>query len=560
MDIKELVSITKNLKLLYIEDDEEARFSSLNMLKNFFSDIDVAADGFEGLEKFKSKQFDIVLSDINMPKLNGIEVLKEIRAYDEDIPVIFLSAYNETSYLLDGIKLGVDGYILKPFELEFFLQVLKKIVYKIQLKKQSENYKENLEREVKRRTLELDRKLSFDELTGLSSRYSFFEDIKNVKIPILLVIDINNFRTINEIYGTTTGSLVLKKFANFLLSFSQNSTYGVYRLSGDEFALFDDVHSINPEKYERDILRLFTQLKNFKVELENDSITIEITIGVSTSQNDVFESAKLALDYAKKNKKHYTTYSKAIDKRQEERDALVWKDKIKYAIENSLVTPVYHAIVSKDGTILKYEALMRLKDKDTNALITPFYFLNIAIKTGLYASLSSHVIFESLRLIDTSSKTISMNFTYQDVKNSSFINEIDSFFRLSPEAGKRAVFEITETQSIENYDDIKEFIKRFRKYGVRFAIDDFGSGFSNFEYILEIEPDYLKIDGSLIKDIDTDEKAYILVKAIVQFSHELGIKVIAEYVHSKIIFDMLKVLNVDEYQGFYFYEPVESEE
>lgn len=140
----------------------------------------------------------------------------------------------------------------------------------------------------------------------------------------------------------------------------------------------------------------------------------------------------------------------------------------------------------------------------------------------------------------------------------SLFTKIEEYFITHSGVGQRAVFEITETESIENYDDVKSFIKRFREYGVKIAIDDFGTGFSNFEYILEIEPDYLKIDGSLVKDIDTNSRSYTLVEAIVQFSHRLGIKVIAEFVHSQTIFIMLKDLGVDEYQGFYFSEPLEN--
>jgi EAL domain-containing protein (putative c-di-GMP-specific phosphodiesterase class I) len=150
---------------------------------------------------------------------------------------------------------------------------------------------------------------------------------------------------------------------------------------------------------------------------------------------------------------------------------------------------------------------------------------------------------------------LSFNFTYTDIKNKLFIDQIEQHFINNDGLGNKAVFEITESESIENYEDIKIFIKRFKRYGVKFAIDDFGSGFSNFEHIIEIEPEYLKIDGTLVKNIDKDEKLLTVVSSIVYFSHKLGIKVIAEYVHSKEILDVLRKLNIDEYQGFYFSEP-----
>ncbi len=557
MNLKETIKISKTLKLLYVEDDYDACNSTKEVLENFFLDVQVAINGQDGFDMFCNDKFDIIISDINMPKMNGIEMVSKIRNMDKDIPVVFLSAYNEVSYLAQGIKLGVDAYLLKPFDLEQFSTLLTKISEKVRLQREHENYHKALELEVKKQTKELKHKLYFDELTSLHNRYSFFEDIKDIATPIIFIIDINKFKLINEIYGNKVGSIVLKEFAKFLQDFTLDTTYKVYRLSADEFILRDNVEYIDTDKYERDIFRFYRLLDEFKVDIDNDSISIEATIGISTSQNDAFECAKIALEFAKAHKKPYEMYSSSIDKRTEEQDALAWKERTKSAISDHRIVSVYQPIVDRNSNVIKYETLMRLREANTTKLISPFFFLDIAIKTGLYHTLSGHIIFEALHLLDTSSHTLSFNFTYDDIKNTTFLNEIEIFFRSSPELGKRAVFEITESQSIEDYGEVKAFIKRFRYYDVKIAIDDFGSGFSNFEYILEIEPDYLKIDGSLIKNIDTDEKAHILVGAIVKFSHKLGIKVIAEYVHSKIIFDMLKDLNVDEFQGYYFSEPLE---
>ena len=553
--LKEIKYLSHNLKVLYVEDDDKARATTLEMLENFFDAITVSKDGEEALSLYQNKKFDIIITDINMPHLNGISMLKEIRKDDTKISVIILSAYDESDYFLDAIKLDVDGFVLKPLKFNQFVAVIEKVVHKIHSEKKVDEYHENLELEVKERTKELQQKLYYDDLTGLLNRYSFFEDIKFVATPILFMIDINKFKLINEIYGTQIGSLVLKEFAKFLQKFTANKNYKTYRLSADEFIIWDNVESIDFEKYEEELQIFFNDLSNFSVNVNGDSISIEVTIGISTSQEDAFESAKIALEYAKLHKKPYTMYATAIDKRKEEQDALLWKDKIKIAIKTDNVVPVYQAIVDKHEKIMKYETLMRLRDEKTQELVSPFYFLNISIKTGLYSQLSSYIIFSALYKIHSSGLTLSINFTYSDINNTLFIDSIEEYIKKYHKVGTLAVFEITESESIENYDDVKSFTKRFRKYGVRFAIDDFGSGFSNFEYILEIEPDFLKIDGSLIKNIDTDEKSLILVRAIVQFSHELGIKTIAEYVHSKTIFNILKALNIDEFQGFYFSQP-----
>ncbi|MFK5881140.1 MAG: EAL domain-containing protein [Sulfurospirillum sp.] len=558
IDIKDLAKNSKNLKLLYVEDDKNARETTLKLLDNFFNNITIAIDGKDGIEKFKNKKYDLILSDINMPNINGLEMLKNIRKLDTEVSVLLLSAHNDSDYFLEAIELDVDGYILKPLVFKQFIKVLFKIVQKINLLALNENYQKHLESEVKKRSAELEHKLYFDSLTDLLSRYSFFKDIEKLDLPVILLLNIDKFKVINEVYGIDVGSKVLQKFADFLKLIIKDNSCKLYRLSADEFAIVDTTRHIDTEKYEELIRDIFKKLHYFKMSIDKNIISIDITIGLSTVEKNGYESAKIALDYAKKHKKSFMMYSSAIDYRKENSAALKYRDKISLAIDENRIVAVYQPIVDKNMLIVKYETLMRLKEENSQKLISPFYFLDVAIKTRLYSQLSHIIIFKALEMVNSTNKQLSINFTYSDIKNANLIEDIESFLYLHSEVGNKSVFEITESENIENYDVVKNFITRFKKYGVKIAIDDFGSGFSNFNYILEIEPDYLKIDGTLIKNIDTDANSHALVEAIVKFSHKLGIKVIAEYVHSKKVFDILKELDVDEYQGYYFYEPLQE--
>ena len=556
--IESLIKTTKSLKLLYIEDDEDTRTNTLEVLKIFFNDITVAVDGYDGLDIFKKNDFGLIISDITMPKLDGFKVVHEVQKINKDIPILLLSAHNDSEYFLQAIEFGIDYFIIKPIQKNQFIKALEKIVNKINFQMEKQHYQAILEEQVKERTKELEYKLNYDELTGLRSRFSFFNQIENSKISVVLLVDIDEFKIINDLYGNKIGSKVLSEFAKYLLKATKNESYSVYRLSGDEFAILDIVDFIDTEKYEIFTSNFLKELDGFKVYVDNNVISLDITIGIATTEEDTFENAKIALEYAKTYKKDYIMYSSVIDHRQEQNKILDCRDTIRLAIEDQRVIPVYQPIVDSFGNIVKYETLMRIEKKESNALLYPGEFLSIAIKTRLYDKLSSIVIFNGIKVLEKTESSFSFNFTYSDIKNKSLMHELEEYFESNPRLGERTIFEITESESIRNYDDVKRFIKYFRNYGVQIAIDDFGSGFSNFEYILEIEPDYLKIDGSLIKSIDTDKRSYTLVQAIVKFSHQLGIKVIAEYVHSETIFKMLKVLDVDQFQGFYFSEPLQQ--
>ena len=156
-------------------------------------------------------------------------------------------------------------------------------------------------------------------------------------------------------------------------------------------------------------------------------------------------------------------------------------------------------------------------------------------------------------------KNITINLSFKDILNYEFIDYLDNVLeKLKFKDRNRLVFEILESENLSDYDFLEEFVLKYKKLGVKIAIDDFGSGYSNFIRIIRLKPDYLKIDGSLIKNIDKDNNSYEIVKSIIAFSKTLNIKTIAEYVHSEEIFNLLLELDVDEFQGYYFGKPDED--
>ncbi len=147
LDLKHLLKRTKELNILYVEDELDIREETEDILNGIFKKVVVASNGIEGISKF-SKDIDLILTDINMPKMDGIKMIKKIRKTNLDIPILILSAHSNTNYFLKTITLGIDGYILKPIEsIQLFL-IISKVVEKITLKKENQEYKYNLELKV----------------------------------------------------------------------------------------------------------------------------------------------------------------------------------------------------------------------------------------------------------------------------------------------------------------------------------------------------------------------------------------------------------------------------
>lgn len=255
--------------------------------------------------------------------------------------------------------------------------------------------------------------------------------------------------------------------------------------------------------------------------------------------------------------KNFQVFNSELDLTNKVQSSIKWRKKIKEALNEDRVIPVFQPIVNSDKKVLKYEVLSRIIEN--SVLISPSLFLEEAIISKMYTDLAIR-IFEKAFLIMNKNldKQFSFNLSYNDIFNKTLIDFLENSLKNSPNIAKNCVIEILETDEISDIKIMDEFLIKFRSLGVKIAIDDFGMGHSNLSHILHVKPDYIKIDGLFIKNIDTDRDSLALVKSVITLSKELNIKVIAEFVHSEEVFETLEKLGIDEYQGYYFSEPLQS--
>lgn len=249
-------------------------------------------------------------------------------------------------------------------------------------------------------------------------------------------------------------------------------------------------------------------------------------------------------------------YDDNISLDKEYKNNIKWTKSIKEAIEKDNILAVYQPIINnKTMKIQKYEALVRLKKED--ALISPYFFLEISKKTKFYNQITKIMIEKTINQFKNLNYNFSINLTIEDILNNEIKNYIYEVLSNSG-IGERLVFEIVESESIENFDIVLDFIKKVKAYGCKIAIDDFGTGYSNFEYLLKLKADFIKIDGSLIKNIDKDILSEKVCRNIVNFAKDLGMKTIAEFVENESILQKVKELGIDYSQGYYFSAPIEN--
>ncbi len=401
------------------------------------------------------------------------------------------------------------------------------------------------------KSVELEKSLREDFLTKEGNRFKLLEDIKKSKKPSLALLDVNRFGEINDFYGYEIGDEVLRIISKEFRKFMGNK-YSLYRIYSDEFAILAD--NEDREHFIRFVKLITDWISSTPLLIKGKEIYIQMSFSLSFEEkNNLKKTANIIKRYAKVNKDIHV-YDKKLEIEKVYEKNIMWTKKLKKAFESDSIVPYYQAIYNlKTDKIEKYEALVRLIDEEGIA-ISPYYFLDIAKKSKQYLKLTKQVVKKSFEYFKDKDYEFSINLTFEDIKSkniSSFVIEMIKEYNIA----SRVVFEIVESEGIEDFTQVNNFIDTVRTLGCKIAIDDFGSGYSNFEYLIKLNADYIKIDGSLIKDILINKSNEEIVVTIVDFARRQGFKTIAEFVSNKEIFNKVRELGIDYVQGYYISEP-----
>lgn len=413
-----------------------------------------------------------------------------------------------------------------------------------------------LEAKVEQKTAELTRHLITDPLTKLPNRSALLQSLETQEPQCLILLDLDDFKVINDLYGMPSGDKLLIHMTTTLHDIAEIFHLSLYKLPGDEFALMS-THIIDTETLTSILDTIAQTFAKTPWLVRNQQIYSTATVGISHNTEDLLRTADMALKKAKDEKRcvviynasDFASYSLLLH------NNLIVLDHIETAIKHDRVVPHFQPILSlSNGKIEKFEVLMRLRDSD-GKLLFPGTFLDIAYKSKRYTELMVRMFQKSLPIIKSSSAYFSFNISVNDIHNHTFIETLFSMI-LDHGIGDRVIFEILESEEADDLSHVRSFIDQAKAMGCQIAVDDFGSGYSNFSRILALKIDYLKIDGSLVQALDgRDENARFIMETIVDFAQKAGIKTIAEFVSSSTIYHRTQILGVDFVQGFFIGRP-----
>jgi len=446
----------------------------------------------------------------------------------------------------------LNNEVTKNFILITFVMFIITLLFAIFIANSLITEFEKFRRKISLKEKKLRYKLYLDELTNLKSRKALIEDIEKHRFDCLVLIDIDNFSNINQYFGAEIGDKYLQKFAILLKKFRKNikNSVTLYRIGSDEFTIA--IKKANYEETNKIVHDLYKFLNQQKIYINDEKFDIDVTI-VFTDFPEPLKKALLTMTEAKSSHLYILSYND-IKNKNKQKEFFEIKKILNTAIEKDQIVPYAQPIVNEQKEIIKYELLMRI-ETDTNTL--PPYLLEYAKKTKIYTKISSIMMEKAFKFIKECDILCSINIDMLDILTPKVVHILKENVK---KLNKPVVFEILESESFTNYNEVKNFINEFRKYGVLFAIDDFGSGYSNYSEILEIKPDYLKIDGSLIRNINNSKDNLILIESILFLTNMIGIKTTAEFIEDEKTFKKLRAIGIDEFQGYYFGKPKPIEE
>jgi len=561
----------KNLRLLVVEDSEDDVILMKRVLTGAGYDTELLRvdNGTDLDSALKNKEWDLVITDHNIPGFSSNASLKHVKDYDEHMPVVIVSGSIGEDIAVAAMKAGAQDYIMK--------NNLVRLVPAIE-----RELREVETRRARKRAEDTIRHMAYhDSLTGLINRAEFERRLKRALFGLknhhhhhaLFYIDLDQFKVINDTCGHIAGDELLKQLTVILHKPIRESDI-LARLGGDEFGILLEDCPLEQAKVIAD--NLLREVKDFHFAWKNQTFKIGASIGLvmltsyEQGLTEVLSAADMACYAAKdagRNRYHlYSDDDTSLIRRHGE---MKWVSRIHEALKNNRFTLYQQQMPPVNGESdlpTNFEFLIRLKDNDE--IIAPGAFIPAAERYDLMPSIDQWVISEAFKNIAQLTKlnpalkdaTYFLNLSGTSLSDEAFFDFLRQQFDEHKLPAQKICFEVTETAAITNLTSTVEFINQLKQLGCQFALDDFGAGLSSFSYLKSLPVDYLKIDGGFVRDMIEDPMDAAIVAAVNNIGHVAGLKTVAEFVENYEIIDALKTIGVDYAQGYALAKPAPLED
>jgi diguanylate cyclase (GGDEF)-like protein len=540
--------------ILIADDDKATRVLLGRIMEREGYKVVSAQTGVEAVDLCRKVHADLILLDYLMPELDGVDACAQIRALDSytATPVLMITSLDDEASIHRALVSGASDYVTKPI----LLPVLRQRVRHLLASRRAERLMMHL--------------AYHDSLTALPNREYFHKRLSEVLADpeiiaaehALMYIDLDQFKVVNDTCGHAAGDQLLRQLALQLQSALRKDDL-VARLGGDEFGVL--LVNCGTDEALGVAEKLRETVSSFRFFWDSRVFMVGASIGVVPLQGDGLPlstvlSAADAACYAAKDagRNRVQVYRPESEELHQRRTEMSWVERITRALDERRFRLRYQPIVALDDKAREarhFEMLLTMIDESGN-LVSPDAFIPAAERYNLMPAVDRWVIDRALRflgelpdaarLVDT----CCINLSGASLSDESLLAYVQAKLVEYGVAAKLVCFEITETATVANMNRALRLMSGLRTSGCRFALDDFGTGLSSFAYLKHLPVDFLKIDGSFVKNIAVDPVNLAIAKATNDIGHALGLRTIAEYVEDTATLEVVRSLGVDFGQGF----------
>jgi diguanylate cyclase (GGDEF)-like protein len=424
-------------------------------------------------------------------------------------------------------------------------------------------------------TLRVEHLAMHDALTDLPNRLSLQRKVdaalQSGGVGALLFLDIDHFKYINDNFGHRTGDQLIVGVGSVLRDVMRGVHGDLYRLGGDEFAIHLPA-ALRKEAVET-AEKALEAVRRYRFQAADEKVISNLAASAGVALypfhgNDMMAllaNVDIAMYQAKDlGRNRAVIFDQAADHLRSTHRRIYWAKKLRDALDGDRLVLFQQPVVRlKDRKPVHHEILVRIRD-DAGGLLQPASFIELSESLGLIQDIDMQVVEKLLAWLRKSGQSdrklrYFVNLSRVSISDSHWIKRFHALLRGSGVNPGQLVFEITETAAMSEIDVTLTFIKRLKDMGCRFALDDFGAGFSSFYYLKRFDVDYLKIDGTFIRDLATDEGSRIFVRALNDVAHGLDKQVIAEWVETPEALNLLLGMGTHFGQGHLFQQPIPLE-
>lgn len=582
-DIKEILPFTKKLSLLYIDEDQEFLRNITTQLSKIFASVDDANDSAVGISYAKLNTYDLIIVDSVSSIMNVNQLIENLKSLNKYQDIIITSKETSSEKILEFYESNPSAFIKKPFTVELLLDSIYTVCSKLhhdrsyvdtqveegstlELAKLNEELlyerkrigrfmasEKKLNEKIKLYENDIHINKNIHELTKLPSKYAL-QSALNGDVQSLMYINIDYFDFINTIYGMGKANILLKECAKRLNMFLPRNAE-LFHITADEFVILID----NPTK-DQDMLlskQIQALFKEAPIEFLEHNHYVVFSIGIDRGEGKkLFIHAKSASKEARYfGGDQAIVYSKESEYIQEQRESLYWIGILKKAFEDDKIFTYYQPIIDNNNPDNKhYEVLCRVKDDNDN-LVDADKFINSAKLVGLITQITRTVIDKTFKLFKGNEYNFSINISMYDLREGYLADFLDYKCKKYGVSSSRVHLEIVEDIIIAKYAELDKQILTLKEKGYHVIIDDFSTDKSAYNRMFDLKAEFVKIDGSFIRDIDKSKTNLVIVQSIVQFAKKMGIKTMAEHIENEREYEIVKKLGIDYAQGYLLGKP-----